>query len=162
MTHATVHALPTLSVERLRELREAGIAVETNADLSELGLREPAYGEEVVGRLTPEEIMLFRDLFRANEQLEDMSRTALGRSLAVMGQAIQNSDRGKTLHDALSTNKDLMVFDNATEEKSFFRTQQRQTALHATFYWHLGERLDAHEWRLGVRAGGRVVKVERR
>lgn len=162
MSGATVHALPTLSGDRIRELRDAGISVEASADLSDLPIREPAYGEEVIGKLTEEEAILFRDLFRVNGELEDLTRTVLGKSLATMGQAIQQSDRNRNLHDALKDNKALMSFEDSAEATAFFRAQQRQAALHATFYWYLGERLNAHEWRLGVRSQGRVVKVERR
>lgn len=162
MSGATVHALPTLSSDRLAELKAAGISVEASADLTDLSIREPAYGEEVIGKLTPEEAILFRDLYKVNAELEDLGRTVLGKGLSKVGQAIQSSDRGKNLHDALRDNKEVMAFDDEPEAKVFFRAQQRQAALHSTFYWHLGERLNAHEWRLGVRSGGRVVKVERR
>ena len=162
MSGATIHALPTLSTDRLAELKAAGISVETSADLSDLDSREPAYGEEVLGKLPPEECLLFRDLFKVNAELEDLSRTVLGKGLSKVGAAIQNSDRGKNLHEALRDHREVMNFEDEPEAKVFFRAQQRQAALHATFYWHLGERLNVHEWRLGVRSQGRVVKVERR
>lgn len=162
MSQATVHALPSLSGDRLRELRDAGLSVETTDTLDDLSLSEPAYGETIVGKLTPEETVLFRDLYAANAELEDLARNMVGNRLSAAGLAIQHSDRGKALHDVLSSPQLMSQFDNDAEACRFFRTQQRQTALHATFYWHLGERLGAHEWRMGVRSAGRVVKVERR
>lgn len=151
-----------LTPDRILELREHNdVQVSLASALEGLDLQEPRPGEKVVGSLTPEEATLYRDLYEANAHIEGIAREAMGRKLSQLGETLRQSDRHKPLSEIL---KDPAALDLASdgEMKSFYRAQQRVNMLHACFYYHLGERLDMHEWRMGVRSRGRVVRIELR
>ena len=42
-------------------------------DLSDLELEEPAYGEKIIGTLTPDEIWLFRVFYVLTDRLEELN-----------------------------------------------------------------------------------------
>lgn len=155
-----------MGADELERMRAQGIVVVSRdagpPDLSDLALSEPAYGEEKAGVLTHEEAAVFRDLYAINNEIEAQTRDLIGKSLTKAGAAIRNADRSRALHDVLTSGDLATAFDSEEEGRAYFRLQQRASALHATFYWMLGERLGAHDWRLGVRSGARVVKVQRR
>lgn len=147
--------------ERLIELSEQGAEVSVETLLADIDLPEPNYGELIIGTLTAQEAAFYRDLYRANVALEEEGRNMVGQGLAQIGNTIRQSDRNKPLAEVLR-NTDLMGLASDEEAKHYFCLQQRASMLHAVFYFNLGERLDAHEWRLGIRSRGRVVKIERR
>ena len=151
--------------ETVERLREAGVEVEdrlSDEQVAEMGLKEPEYGETLVGECTNEEAAMFYALWREQSALEDRSRTLMGNILAKLGTNIRDSDRDKPMSELLGEGKIEMDFDTEDEGEGYFRVQQRVAHLHATFYWIIGERLGRHRDRLGVRSKMRLVTVRRR
>lgn len=151
-----------LTPERLMELREHGdVQVSLQSVLEDLDLPEPRPGESVVGVLELAEARLYRQLYDANLTIENIARDAMGRQLSMLGETLRQSDRNKPLSEVLSDRIEIRA-ENSDEAREFARAQQHLNMLHACFYYHVGERLDSHEWRLGVRSKGRVVRIEMR
>ena len=151
--------------ETVERLRQAGVKVEdllTDEQVAEMGLKEPAYGETLVGECTNEEAAMFYALWCEQADLEDRSRTLMGTILARLGTDIKDSDRGKPMSELLGEGRVEMSFNTEEEGELYFRVQQRVAHLHATFYWAVGERLSRHRDRLGVRSGMRLVTLQRR
>lgn len=140
-----------LSGEQVAALRERGVVVTEKADASKLDLPEPKYGETVLGTLTEDEACLFQDLYNVKEELEGYGRELSASAFTALGQAIRQN---KT--------DDLESTISEEQAKHYFALQQKAEMLHAVLYWGLGERLDAHEYRLGVRSRFRVVRLQRR
>lgn len=158
VTHARFGA-----VDRLKELREQGImVVEETRGYGDISLPEPEYGETIIGELDEAEKALFFAMYDATSELEDMTRTFMGRQLSRVGQRITDSDRARTLEEAMRDLPDDLAFDSDTEAKEFFRLEKRKDMLHSTFHWNLAERFDRHEYILGVRSRGRVVTAKRK
>lgn len=151
------------SADRLKELQEQGIAVvEETRGYDDISLSEPAYGETIVGELEESEKAIFFALYDATTALEDLTRTLMGRQLTRVGQRITDSDRSKTLQEAMRDEPGELVFDSDEEAKEFFRLEKKAAMLHSTFHFNLADRLGRHEFKLGVRTRGRVVAAERR
>jgi hypothetical protein len=149
------------TAERLKELQEQGVViVEETRDYTDLTLPEPQYGEEIVGSLGPDEKALFFALYDAQMEMEDKTRNLMGNQISRVGETVRNSDRSKDITEALRDQE--MGFDTDEEAVQFFRLQKKVSLLHSTFHWNIAERLNAHEYVLGVRSQGRIVKVQRR
>lgn len=150
-----------LTPERLLELQEQGdVEVSLQSVLDGLELGDPKPGEKVVGTLTTAEARLYRQLYESNLLGEDFMRDAVGRQLTKVGETLRTSDRSRPVAD-LFANGGLQLEDEEDTRK-FHRLKQHTSMLHACFYYHVGERLDLHEWRLGVRSNGRIVRIELR
>ena len=149
------------SPERLQELATAGaLVIDETRDWTDMDLKEPQYGEELLGTLEPDEKGLFFALYDANREMEDATRNMMGNQIARVGQTIRDSDRSKSLHEAVTEAQ--MSFESDDEAMAYFRLQKLSAMLHANFHWAIGERFNAHDYVLGVRTQGRVYKVERR
>lgn len=162
MTAQVVADARFLTPERLMELREhAEVQVSLQSLLDDLDLADPRPGETVVGTLLLEEARLYRNLYEANLTIENIARDVIGRQLSQLGDTLRQSDRNKPLSEIFSDRIELRT-EGEDESKSVAKAQQYLAMLHACFYYHVGERLDSHEWRLGVRSKGRVVRIELR
>lgn len=148
--------------EHMEKLRASGDIADLQVDYADFDktLPEPQRGEEVVSKLTDEEMALFYEMYRLSTRMEDFQRAKLGDALSRAGDAIRSSDRNKSLMESLEQARPILEIED--EAKAHFSDSQAHAMLHATFYHGLGERLNLHDWRLGVRKGMRVVKVERR
>ena len=149
------------SVERLQELASAGaLVIDETRDWSDMGLQEPQYGEELLGPLDLDEKSLFFALYDANREMEDKTRTMMGNQISRVGQTIRDSDRSRSLSEAMADAE--MTFESDDEAMEYFRLQKLSAMLHANFHWTIGERFKAHDYVLGVRTQGRVYRVEKR
>ena len=151
-----------LKPEDIARLRAAGVDVQGNPDLGDLDIPDPRYGEDIIGVLTVEEALIYRDLRRAMDVADDLERTAAGKALEEMGRVIATSDRSKSMRDVLARDGETQLSLDPDTAERMFQAIQRQAHLHAMLHFLLGERLGVHAWRLGVRSKGRVVKIERR
>ncbi len=146
-------------------LRSLGVKVDnilTSAQVAEMKLPEPGYGEATVGTCTDEEALLFHALFTMQGELEDVTRKMIGASLTKMGTTIRDSDRNQSIHDVVKDGDMKLSFDTETQAEKYFAMQQRVTHLHALFYHTIGERLAQHRNHLGVRSRMRIVTFEKR
>lgn len=146
-------------------LREMGVEVTsalTGEQMTEMGLREPSYGEATIGTCTDEEAALFYQMWRAQQELDDKTRVVVGDTIVKVGHTIRDSDRAKPLHEQVRSG--AVGFDFATDDdaEEFFRLSQRVQVLHSMFHWRVGERLGRHRDRLGVRSRLRIVTVTSR
>jgi hypothetical protein len=149
------------TAERLAALRDQGIVViDETRDWGDLELKEPQYGEEYLGDLQDDEKALFMALYDAQRELEDKTRTMMGNQISKVGERIRDSDRSKSIQEAVQEAE--MSFDNDDDAVAFFRLEKMKNMLHATFHYGVAERLNAHQYVLGVRTQGRIYKVERR
>lgn len=147
--------------DRLRELQEQGVVVVNDSrELSDIALQEPQYGETIVGSLTSDEKHIFFALFDGQAKLEDATRTLMGNQITRVGRQIKDSDRSKDIREAIA-DQDI-AFEDDAEASAFFKLQKEVSMLHANFHYAIGERLNSHEYILGVRSQGRVVRVEKR
>lgn len=152
-----------LTPERLMELQEhADVQVSITSLLEGLELDDPETSEQIVGTLTAGEARLFRSLYECSEEAEAIARAAVGRHFSALGNSLQTSDVNKSLSDILTSVGDSLPRLLDGESAKFHRSERRAAMLHACLWWHVGERLGLHEWRLGVRTRGRIVKVEAR
>jgi hypothetical protein len=151
-----------LAESRLAEIREAGASIHLTlpTGIDEIKLPEPEYGETVIGTMTPEEAELFLTSYQLQLDIEDMSRNAVADLMSRVGQQIRSSDRQRSLVDSLSPAS--IEFEDEATEKKFTRMQQLQIHVHAMLFFQIGERLDVHHYRLGVRSKGRIVKTTKR
>jgi hypothetical protein len=150
-----------VSADRLKELADQGvIVVDETREYTDIALQEPQYGEEIVGSLESDEKALFFALYDAQMEMEDMARNLMGNHVTKLGTQIRESDRAKDITEALQDQQ--MGFDSDEEAVHLFRLQKKVSLLHATFHWNIAERVKAHEYILGVRTQGRIVKVQRR
>lgn len=149
-----------LTPDRILELEAAGATVHIDTALEALDLPEPEYGEVIVGTLTPAEAALFADLYAANLAGEERTKQLLGAKLEKLGSSIRSLGGGKGLASLMD---DANLTDVDDEElNEYHRLTQRAAMLHTAFYYHVGERLSSHGWRLGIRSKGRIVRIERR
>lgn len=152
-----------LTPERLTELQGHGdVQVSILSILQDVNVRDPEQGEQVIGTLTQPEAELFRELYLANLAVEEQAREAVGRHLSRLGETIQHSDRRKPMSEVLQDMGSVVPGAEEGDAKRFHAAQQRANMFHACFYYHVGERLDAHDWRLAVRSKGRIVRKEMR
>lgn len=164
-TNVVTHANFALPAEQLEKLRGAGVDVSTKltqAQVDELGLKEPQYAETTAGELTDEESTLYYALWRTKQSLEDRTRTLVGDAITKVGGEIRDSDRNKSMQDVLDDGAMKLDFDSDEVAEEYFAIQQKSAYLHSLFYWMIGERLGKHSYRLGVRSRLRVVSVEKR
>lgn len=145
------------------ELKERGVVV-VNPDhsLDSIQLPEPQFGETIVGTMTDEERELFLAMYEAKSKLDDMTRDLLADTMARFGETIRGSDRTRTLAEAMQDGEFTMEFENEEKGQEFFRLEKQANMLHALFHWTIAERLNKHEFVLGVRTRGRIVTTERR
>lgn len=159
------HERFALSDEAKARIKAAGVevgSVLTAAQIGEMKLREPQYAEVLQGDCTQEEAAIFYELFKTQRQLDDRARNAVGDAFKKLGGTIAESDRSKSISEAVESGEIKLVFDKDEDAEEFYRLQQLASYLHATFYWMVGERLGKHSDRLGVRSKMRVVAVEKR
>jgi hypothetical protein len=147
-----------LSAERLAEIRGTGSEIDVNID--RMNLPEPQYGETVIGQLTDEETFLFCWYYDLQLEVEDRERIAMGEMLSKVGGFIRASDRTKSIRESIDT--DQLTFGTEEEEKAFARATQLVAYIKGMLFFLVGERLACHEYTLGVRSRGRVVKLGRR
>lgn len=158
---ADIYNLFDLSPERLAQLRGEGEAP-VKINWANYDLPEPSHKETVLGKLTDEEGEVFAMFYRSREDLETLQRNAIGDCLTRLGQTFKASDvREQNLGEKLIEQGQLQFADEAAE-RSYYRTKMLAEHLKAMLYYSLSERFDAHEWVLGVRSNGRVVKIEKR
>ena len=150
-----------LTDDKLDELRKQGVVVSDNLP-APTNLPEPEYGEEIIGELTGNEMELFVQLRAVTEQLEDLGRTTMGQAIAAAGDAIARSDRKRTLVDLAQSGDIAIDFMDEDARMEYCTLEARVAVLHATLYWTIGSRLNAHNYHLGVRSKGRVVKTRKR
>lgn len=148
-----------LSPDRILELEAAGATANVDTTLSSLDIPEPEYGEEIIGTLTAPEAALFIDLYKANAEVEERTKEMVGRKLEKLGSAVRSL--GSKSLSALADAPELTSVDDE-EQNGYHRLSQRAAMLHTAFYYHVGERLNAHGWRLGIRSKGRIVRIARR
>ncbi len=149
----------------MEQLRDLGVEVSekvSQEELDALGLREPGYGEQLMGTCTDDEAALFYALCVARKWLEDRSRTLMGEAIASVGVKIRDSDRDKSMSELMQGDDVQMQFGSDESAEEYFKFQQKSAMLHGLFYWTVGERIGYHHHRLGIRSKMRIVTVERR
>lgn len=147
---AEVLRSPFVTPERLAELRGMGVEISERPPIDTLDLPAPAYGEEVVGELTPEETMLLAALMRKVEAREELSKRMSGKMLIKVGQHVA--------HDA---ERPTDPFDDEDEARAFYRLHKECEVLHANLYFGIAERFGTHHYTMAIRSRGRIVKLKR-
>lgn len=162
MTNVTTHARFGANLDQLRAAGVEVSLVEEAADISDIQLVEPQYGEMMLGELTAEEKAMFVELYRANAEMERLSREYAGAAIARIGERIRQSDHNKPLHEAFKEEPSQMDFGTPENQLSFFRLQQKIKVLNANLWWAVGERFGCHDWSCSIRSRFRAVKVASR
>ena len=144
-----------LSVEQMDQLRSDGLLLPDAPAFDDLELDYPASGEVIVGELTGHETALFTSYFTAYAELDSLRREIGGSMFHAMG---DNVRQGK--EPDMPTLLDETI-DPATAAHVHRLWRQTEVLKHLLF-WQLGERLDCHEYVMGVRRGRKVVRGQRK
>jgi nucleotidyltransferase/DNA polymerase involved in DNA repair len=142
--------------EQMARLREAGARISTVKALDEVKLNLPGPGEQVVGSLTEEEMVLFLQACEAIDKMEEAHRQLVSRQLAAMSHAALTSAQMAEMHNVKPSPEDQAIIDEYCEWRHL------QEYLRTTLWWMVGSRLNIHDHHLGVRKGGKIVKLTRR
>jgi len=138
----------------LNRLKDSGLLVKEPGAFETLDdIPAPGYGEKIIGTLTAEEEELFVNAAKAMAEFDETSRRLQSAALIGAGEAVRDA-----------TEKDFKV-ENFLEEataKAFFRLQRKSSALAELFRWTVCERLNCHDYVVGVRTGKRIVTGERK
>jgi hypothetical protein len=147
---AEVLRSPFVTPERVAELRRMGVEIDASADLRSLNLPDPSWGEQVVGELTEEEVVLLSTMLRKMEEKETVDRKMAGKMMTKLGR-----------HLAEDAEKPKHPFDGEEEAQGYYRLNRECELLKATLFWSLAERFGLHHYTLAIRSRGRVVKTDR-
>jgi hypothetical protein len=140
----------------IEQLRRVGLVTTETADaIDGLNLREPQFGEVVVGQLTPDEAAQYVALHNASQERTKIERRVGGDFLMRAGEKIKAST-----DDDLAVNPEDVVTED--EAVSLFRSQRKAESLKAILYWQISERLGYHDWFLSVRSKSRIVRLNRK
>lgn len=149
-----------LGEERVQELRQNGAFVEHVTEFNELELPPPTATEQVLGTLTDAETELFCQMYAAKAVVEDMTMEFMGGRIAKaqerLAQAGSVAGFIQQMHEAQGS--------GLSEEQAIelFPEMRRASMLHELFYWIVGQRMNCHDFALGVRAGRLIVKGARK
>jgi hypothetical protein len=149
-----------LTSERLASLKESGVLIHNDTTLDDLDLKEPGYGDKVVGEMTDDETLLLVELFETKLDLEDLSRERAGLLYERTGHHLRTADRKSNPADFDPTAEDKPEWDKARE--THYRLQAKIKMLQSNLYWSIGERLDIHHLHSGIRSKGRIVTLKER
>lgn len=146
-----------LDADKLQEMKDSGLIVQdATADLEDMKLPEPSYGEETIGTLTTEEATLFKSYVAAKNEFEDMQRDLTSKSLFTVGEAIRDKTEDKLGQDGIAAH----ITDEQGE--AIHRLQRQFLVLRETFFWMVSERLKCHGYTIGVRSKNRIIKSQRK
>lgn len=154
------HGKFALTSERIASLKDSGVLIHGDTRLEDLDLKEPAYGDTVVGELAEEETLLLIELFETKLDLDDLGRERAGLMMERTGQHLRTADRKSDPTDFDPTAEDKPEWDKARE--THYRLQAKIRMLQSNLYWLIGERLDIHHIHTGVRSKGRIVTLNDR
>jgi hypothetical protein len=126
-------------------------------DIDELPLSEVQYGEELLGELTADEVVLFLAYYQANSEAQALDREIGGGLLMTLGQDIKSGKA--TAHE---NGYDLEKNIDPDLAQDAFRANALAAKAKADFFWAIGERFHSHDWMLGVRTKRRIVKAKRK
>lgn len=141
--------------ERVAELKAAGVIPDTERTLDDLKLDEIRMGEAVIGTLTPDEAALWVAYSDAKVEVLSIERELASDTFYQIGDAFKRGEEDKF---AMGSGVNL----DAEKMREFFKLGRRAELLGASFFWTIGERMDAHDHFLGVRTKGRIVKGKRK
>lgn len=147
--------------EDLDALEAQGVRVVREDPMAGVDLPAPQYGEAIIGELTHSEATVFRALYDIKNEMDRVDRQLQGRMMQRMGEAVANADpmKGSFVHVDPA---ELQGQFQPEELQAYFQKRQTAGYLHARLHWMLGERLKLHHWALGIRRGGKIVKIEQR
>jgi len=139
--------------DTLARLKGSGAMLDGTADFEALTLPEPGPGETVIDELSPQEKAVYVALSQCSEKLEDITRAVGGDAVTRVGQAIKNAEE-----------KEFDPAKDADPEQLYelFRLERQKTYLHSLFWWDICERNTCHDYAVGVRSRGRIVKRDRK
>lgn len=149
-----------LTSERIASLKDAGVLVHNDTTLDELDLKEPEYGDKVVGEMTADETTLLVEYFETKLDLDDLSRERAGLLYERTGAHLRTAERASNLAEFDPTAEDKPEWDKARE--THYRLSAKMRMLKETLYFTIGERLDIHHIHTGIRSKGRIVTLKER
>ncbi len=127
-------------------------------DLSDLELEEPAYGEKIIGTLTPDEIWLFRVFYVLTDRLEELNCAIGGEALTQLGAAIKDRKNIKEAHSVLESHME----ESSAPVIEMFTIERQLDTFKSQLYLSICERLGHWDYKLGIRSKGRIVSLERK
>ena len=128
------------------------------AEFDTIKLPDPQYGEEVIGSLSEDDCKAFVLMHQADVEMHRLDREIGGALMEVAGQKIKT---GEFDPRQANTMADLAQVDEV-KAIEFCRLLAFTSQVKAAFWWTVGERFNAHDYRLSVRSKRRVVKLMRR
>lgn len=151
-----------MDADALRELQSSGVRVLDAANVEELDLPPLQYGEEVVGTVNEEEARLLASAHALADKAAKMERAiaadGVQRYANLMQELAKQIKEGndEPLLDAEPINpEDAVMY-------ALYETKLQDDLLTKMFFVTVSTRLKLFDYRLGVRQGGKIVKLQRR
>lgn len=160
--NVVTHARFRLGPEVMENLRGLGVEVIHDFPPDEtMGLKEPQYGETVLGTMTDEEYSVFVEIWQCQNEMTTMMKDITARKLHRAADLVATSD---TPTDFIQNIKDdaQVIYQTPEEAQRSFYLQAKIAFLKGLLYWQLGEKYNCHEFKSGVRNKRRFVRKERR
>lgn len=147
----------TLAEDQITRLKKTGVYVEDVTPIRELDLDPPDATEQILGELEPIEEDLFCQMYDAVADLEAAQLELSGERFLELGQSLKDAADTAEAKERLNA-----VRLNDEQAVPLFRAARRASFLRECFYWTVGERLNVHDFTIGVRKGGKIVKGARK
>lgn len=128
------------------------LLVEDACAFEDLDLKEPRYGDTVIGTLTDQEAELFVSLYLLSDKLAGMNRHGSSEFLIKLGEAVRDENK--------NFNKDEALGQEFAIE--YFRLEHKVNYLRSMFNFMLAERMNCFDHFVGVRSRRRIVKSNRK
>lgn len=109
-------------------------------------------GCRVVGALSPEEFDLFAEVTAVYRRMGAIEREGAAASMEHASKRLREGMQDKPIDPEFLSEQEALKAEHA-------RLRQAWRMLHANLHWKMGERLNAHSVRLGVRSGYRIVEL---
>lgn len=139
--------------DKINELREQGLVLDSSEHkFEDLKLPSVSGTEQTLGELTDYEKELFVSFYHAQAELEDLSREFGADFLTKMSDAIRNRTEDQLANEEIDED---VAYD-------IFRLSRKVDYLKGLFYWYIGERFQAHDFTLGIRDKGKVIRGQRK
>lgn len=136
--------------KEIDSLRKDGINLEETDPLLKYNLAEPQRGEEVVGELIHEEACIYAQCLSLKEELQRLTRDINADGLVGIAEKIR---AGSDVVEVSTSNLNI----NNSKLNQYFRLTRQYGHYYEMLWWKVGERLDMHQYSLGIRSRNRVI-----
>lgn len=143
-----------LGEDRLKELRDSGLLTGEPSAIDDMPLKEPQYGETVLGTLEPDDCALYVAFFNSKEEMDRLNAKVAGGVLARAGKRLEQEGFAAKLPDG----DDVDEVNAVKYHEALRRTEMLKSLL----FYRLEKRFECFGYVTGVRTKRRFVKGSRK